>query len=312
MNGALTASAPALIPTAPPGACCGYQVDASLAFRFIRTGTGLPLAIRETDEPVPIGEPMMAWPATPEYPHAVTLAKRGPTFTLQADELGWYQVNPSASSIVMSAAMEPIRREVGLWGIPVALCALHQGGMAIHAAAVELDGSAILLAAPGHFGKTTLAAACVRSGHRVLGEDFIVLRPGPPPVVLPGPAVLRLRNDVFHRLQIPDTGVVLNSMGRVFLALDQHRRGDGRPVPLGAVVFLRNATGTLRLSRAAPAEALRDLWSLSFMLPTDADRAQSFRLLGGLVGAVPVWNLYRPLEFEWLGRAVESLSSICR
>src|ERR1700686_5250276 len=132
----------------------------------------------------------MAWAAQPEYPHAVTLSKNGRTYTLRTSNLGWFQVDPSAASIVMSRAPDSMRREVGLWGIPAALCALHYGDRPVHAAAVEVNGSAILLAAPGHFGKTTLAAAFVRAGHRVLSEDLSFLRLSPVPAVLPGPALL--------------------------------------------------------------------------------------------------------------------------
>jgi hypothetical protein len=293
------------------GGCCGYRVDSHLPFGCLRPGPGIPLTVAEAERAGPAGDRITSWPAQPEYPHTVTLSKDGPTYTMLIDDLGWFQVDPAAASILMSRSPEPMRREVGLWGIPAALCAIHRGQVALHAAAVEVAGSAILLAAPGHFGKTTLAAAFLRAGHGVLGEDFMFCHVGPAPDVLPGPAVLRLRSDVFDRIKIPGTSPAFKSMGRVYLALDQDRRGDSRAVPLRAIVFLRPAPGPVRLGRVPMREALRDLWSLSFMLPTDEDRARCFRSLGGMVATVPAWNLYRPLEFGMLDRTVEAVASLC-
>ena len=235
----------------------------------------------------------------------------GQGYTLLTDGLGWFGIDPGQGSIVMSTASEAIRREVGLWGIPAALCAIHGGDLPIHAAAVEVNGSALLLAAPGHFGKTTLAAAFVRAGYRVLAEDFTFCRSSSRISVLPGPSLLRIRSDVFERMTIPDTQLVWQSMGRAFLVPNESRRGNSAPVPLRAIVFLRSSPGSIRLDRVPVAQALRDLWSLSFMLPTDEDRARCFLSLGELVRTVPAWDLHRPLELGLLDRTVETVTSVC-
>jgi hypothetical protein len=76
-------------------------------------------------------------------------------------------------------------------------------------------------------------------------------------------------------------------------------------------VFLRSAPGPIWLARVPVAQALRDLWSLSFRLPTDADRSRCFLSLGELVRTVPVWDLHRPLELAMLDRTVETIASMC-
>ena len=58
---------------------------------------------------------------------------------------------------------------------------------------------------------------------------------------------------------------------------------------------------------AAP-QALADLWALSFRLQTDEGRARSFRQLTRLVGALPAWNLYRPLRRASLEATVARLA----
>ena len=61
----------------------------------------------------------------------------------------------------------------------------------------------------------------------------------------------------------------------------------------------------MRLEPAAPADAVRDLWSLSFRLPTEAEVARSFMAITDLVRSVPVWNLHRPLTIRDLPAAVD-------
>ncbi len=49
-----------------------------------------------------------------------------------------------------------------------------------HAAAVERDGRAVLLAGPSGSGKSTVAYAAAQRGYRVLAEDLVFLQMGPP------------------------------------------------------------------------------------------------------------------------------------
>ena len=79
------------------------------------------------------------------------------------------------------------RREARLFGLPAALCFMTRGDVAVHAAAVDVDGSALLLAAPGRFGKTTLAAAFAGEGFRLLAEDTACYRSIPRPIGAPRP-----------------------------------------------------------------------------------------------------------------------------
>jgi hypothetical protein len=297
--------------TLTSGGCCGFHVDSPIPLHYLRPGPGQPLQLREADAPRPAGRLVMSWRAQPEYPHTVTLSKNGATYTLDTTELGWFQVDPGAASIAMSRSPQALRREVGLWGIPAALCAIHRGDLPIHAAAVEVNGAAILLAAPGHFGKTTLAAAFFRAGHRVLAEDLTFCRPSSVSAVLPGPSLLRLRTDVFERMPIRGTEVVLQSMGRAFLMPDAARRGDSAPVPLRAIVFLRRSSAWIGLDRVPLSRALRDLWSLSVRLPADEDRSRCFSSLAELVRSVPAWDLRRPLELGELDRTVQTIVATC-
>lgn len=220
-------------------------------------------------------------------------------------------MDPVGPAITVPRDADPIAREERLWGIPAALCFAQRGDVPIHAAAVDVGGRALLFAGPGRFGKTTLAAAFLRAGHRVLSEDVTCCRLDPGPAVLPGPAMLRIRRDVFERLDVPGTRPVAEDPERIHLAIEESTDRSGDPVPLAGVVFLRRGAPDLTLIRVPGERWLPELWTVSFNLPTDEDRARNFRAIADLAAAVPLWLLDRPLEFANLERIVDHVASTC-
>jgi hypothetical protein len=153
-----------------------------------------------------------------------------------------------------------------------------------------------------------MAAAFHRAGHRVLSEDTSCIRLGPAPEVVPGPAMLRVRPDVDERLELPRARRVGEDADRVHYALDEP--GDCAPVPLRAVVFLDEADGEAALERVPQPEALRDLWALSFRLPTEEDVSRSFGGVTDLASSVPAFRLRRTLELAELDDHVSLLAGL--
>lgn len=293
-----------------PGACFGFAVRSSLPFHYLRSGPGQPLDVTapsaETDTADGDGELLLEWKPSSRFPLAGRLFRDARGFRLWVDTWGWFVVDTARPHVTLPETLNVVRREERLWSIPAMLCFLARGDLALHAAAIELDGEAVVLAAPGTFGKTTLAAAFHCAGYRLLSEDTACVRPHDPPLVIPGPAMLRLRHDVAERLGVPratEVGTVADD--RVHLALDPAGRGNSDPVPLKAIVLLRRDEDGLRIERVEPAQAVRDIWALSFRLPTAADRARCFEQAADLARAVPVWNLHRALTFEDLPATVD-------
>src|SRR3989304_6357995 len=138
---------------------------------------------------------------------------------------------------------------------------------------------------PGRLGKTTLAAALFREGYRVLSEDLSCLRLRPFPQVIPGPAMLRVRRDVADRLKLCGLQAVAGSGNRISFTIAKPRRGDCRPVRLRAVVFLKPAHDGIATERVRATDAIPDLWTLSFHMPTDEDRRRRFRGVPAPAGA---------------------------
>jgi hypothetical protein len=298
----VTAAAPAA--TVP--SCFGFSVDSAVPLRFARCGGGdrrLRVAERKAQSGRLLGPALFE--VHDRGRRMAQLRGRDGEFEFDVVDVGCYRVVPADGLIEVPAQADPIRRELVMWGVPATLCFSEHGGLSIHAAAVEVDGGAVLLAAPGHHGKTTLAVAFHRAGHRILTEDSVCCSFVPDIHVRPGPGLVRVRGasgDIPAGLEPAQTRA-----GRTELAIAPERRGDCSPVPVRAVVFLREADTRPRLTPRVPHEALRDLWALHFAIGGPKTRARSFERITDLAHRVPCWDLARRLDPGLLGETVERI-----
>jgi hypothetical protein len=254
----------------------GFQVQSPNHFKFLRSsGKGGILNIREgnASPPSAMTGPLLEW----------TLKGSDATARLHFDEhvydywisdAGWYRVDPIGQTIDIPRGGDELIREQRLWGIPVLLCAMRRGDFFIHAAAAQVDKRAILFAAPGRHGKTTLAMAFHQCGYRVLSEDSACCRLGPEPAILPGPALMRVRPDVFDGAAPAGTYIAAVYKDRVYLVIDEDRRGNDDPVPIQALILLRESengihsivcphTRRFLISGPLPSTSLRMLTALA-------------------------------------------------
>jgi len=285
------------------GTCFGFDVRSTEPLAYLRHGTGEPLRVSTVvHRGRPSRETLLSW-RKPADPYRASLYRDGDAFRLWIGGGGWYVVDPARGAIDMPAGGDVLRREERLWGIPALLCFRRRGDLPLHAAAVEVGGAAVLLAGPRMAGKTTLAAAFHRAGHRVLAEDLTCIRVGDHPAVIPGPAMLRVRHDAAAGLGLAHDAAHPRSRDRVHVAIDPARRGDCTPVPLAGVALLRIGD-EIHMREADVHDAVRDLWGLNFRLPTDDDRAASFGAIADVVSRVRVWDLRRPIAFDALDDVV--------
>jgi hypothetical protein len=241
---------------------------------------------------------------------SIRLYADGDTYWLWIERGGWTRIELAAEArprIVLSAAGDPTAREEHLWTTPISLCLLHRGDLVLHAAAVDVGGESIVIAAPGGTGKSTLAAAFVQAGHRLLSEDVTCIRSTGAPSVVPGPALLRLRPDVLSHVSLPAVTVIRQIRSRVTFALDHHQRGECAPVPLRAMFIIdaERAGGEL----LPPAEAIRRLWPMAFRLPLHNWTATCFAQLAQVVRTITVRTFPRLRTLEELPRAVQEMSA---
>ena len=296
------------------GIVFGYEVDAPFASTYLRVGGGQPLTIAESDPGTePDIEPVLEWRPRPDTPFQARLYGDPAGYGVWIDGMGGFGVEPDVPRITVPPSSETIRREERLWGVPAALCFSYRGDLPVHASAIEVGGRALVFCGPGRFGKTTLAAAFLRAGHRVLSEDLVCVRQTEGgPAVLPGPAMLRVRPDVAERLgPIEGTRTVLRDGERVHLAMEEGLRGTGDPVPLAGILILKRGLPQITLYRVQAERFLPELFSVSFNLPSDVERVRSFGGVVDLAGSTPLWLLDRPLEFATLGEVLDRVIDTC-
>jgi hypothetical protein len=154
-----------------------------------------------------------------------------------------------------------------------------------------------------------MCAGFARAGYRLLSEDLSCVRIGEECLVVPGPAMLRIRADVADQLEIPYATALDAGDDRLHLALDPAERGDCSPVPLRAVVFLQGGAEAVALRPVVASEALRDLFALIFRLPGGAETERAFSGAAEIAARVPAWNLSYPYGLDVLDDVVAATAA---
>lgn len=296
----------------PAPSVYGFALRTEVALKFLRHGGGRePLEIVEvprSDGPMP-GEVLGVWPLQgTSYPAHARLSRAPGGYMYETTDTGRFVIDVERGRVEIPVMDDLILREQRLHGIPMILSFLPRGDISLHAAAVEIGNGAVILAAPSRYGKTTLAFAFQSAGHRVLSEDMICCRAASGEAI-PGPALLRLRPDVIPET-LPDGLFIADQRpDRLFIGFEPGRAGSGAPVPVRAIVFLREGE-EIRAQPADPVTVVKDLWALSSRIGSDEGRADSFRQLTKLAGSVPAWNVARPLTIDALGPTVDMVQAV--
>jgi hypothetical protein len=256
--------------------------------------------------PSPAGEPLITWEPDPTNPLKASLyPARDHGYVLDIADAGAYLINPEEGLIVIPPDTPRLLAEVRLLGLPLMLCFLHRGDLSLHAAAVEVPSGALLIAAPGRHGKTSLAATFAKHGHRLLTEDLSCITPSLAPVLTPGPATLRIRPDMAEVLPVPD----MVDIGRLDdrLVLASTAPGECQPIPIAGIVLLKDFGDELSIERTDGTAVLPDLWFLSLHIPSQSDRERKFTQLVDLAATTPIWSVVQP---RGAGRIVETVAAL--
>jgi hypothetical protein len=167
-----------------------------------------------------------------------------------------------------------------------------------HAGAVGTDRGGVLLAGAGGAGKSTATFACLRSGLRYAGDDYVLIEPRPEPraICLYNSGKLESRHmatrfpELVARVHNPDAMGRGEDKGLIFV----HRHwpeavSPGFPVMALLVPRLTGSAAT-RLVPCSPAAGLRALLPHS-VFPLPGARAAAIERLSALVRSVPCYFL---------------------
>jgi hypothetical protein len=187
----------------------------------------------------------------------------------------------------------------------------------LHASAVTVPGGVAAFLGDCGAGKSSLSAAFLRHGHRIVTDDVLVLeRRRGRYFVDPGMPRIKLFPHVARRvLGVDPNGVRMNpGTAKQVLGLPP-RRVASRRLPLLALYLLprltrgRRASGRTGIARLAPSRAVLEIVRASFntMVTDRARLARQFRFASDLAARVPVSRLAVPRRLASLSRVREAI-----
>lgn len=167
-----------------------------------------------------------------------------------------------------------------LLGSVFGLLCFQRGWLPLHACCVEIGGRAVAICADSGIGKSTLAVAFLRHGHRILADDVTVVDAHAPegPLVIPGLPRIRLWRDVLEKLALPMEGLEPCRIRMEKFQLPLQGPLLPAPVPLAAVYHL----GRVAQERLAVTSPLIGLAAVDALL-----RAVYRRQAGNRMGKGP-------------------------
>ncbi|HEX8723789.1 MAG TPA: hypothetical protein VF737_00210 [Gemmatimonadaceae bacterium] len=261
-------------------------------------------------DPLPLlgGEPVM---------DGVGVSLRGALarYRLAYDDNGTFEIFDGGRTIVWhrpsggAPDLVGVRSDVLGRVLAVALHAEHV--LTLHGSGVTLGARGVAFLAPKLHGKSTTAAALVRAGAQLLGDDILAVTPGAKPTVLPGIPAVHLWRDSVAQLHQAGSGEDATRKQRVDWEALGTRAAE--PVPLDAVYLLGpvRAGPEVRVTRArmgaVPAAlALLGQAKIGALLgPTNAEALLD--RCARLADAVPVYRLTVPRELDRLDELVRRL-----
>ena len=197
----------------------------------------------------------------------------------------------------------PLRALLGWW-------IERRGGHLVHAAAVGTANAGVLIAGRGGSGKSTTALLCADAGFHYLGDDYVLLDSGPPPVV----------HSVYRSAKLDATQAGRLSRLAPLIANPDRAPGDkalvfvdaefapcAESLPLRAILLPR-VTGRPRTTvrRVSPAAALIGLApSTIFQQPGAGAGALAF--LGEFVQRLPAYALDLGTDLAEIPRVIHAL-----
>ena len=177
-----------------------------------------------------------------------------------------------------------------------------RGHTVVHASGVEVDGAAVLFLGDSGRGKSTLAAAFARAGHRLLSDDGVHVERNAVDVrAHPREASLRLLPDSVAGV-FPEAGIAAQDDTKASIAGGKVEFCD-RPLVVRAAYFLGDATSAgPAIAPMAPAESLVAWVGQCYLLDTEdaSALASQFERLSAMSNRLASHRLDYPRRFDGL------------
>jgi len=207
--------------------------------------------------------------------------------------------------------------ETGLLGLytlsePLGLVLHQRGFLLLHASAVRIGEQAVVFVGAAGVGKSTTAAAFVKSGHTVLADDMVALTINPRgfPILYSACPRIKLSPSAATALGVHPSSLSALVTGYRKRDLRQDGVFPGGPFPVAQIFVLQEQSGGVNITRMPGVEAFVSLTRF-FPCPAAVLRGaaltRQFEHSVALLEHVRVWRLERPKQFEVLRDVVSSV-----
>jgi hypothetical protein len=295
---------------------CGWRVRSAIAIPELRQWQG---ADRAPDIEIEIGDvPALASPIL-KTPMAEVDASGRVKFGVQG--VVDYLVEEGRRIRIDSAVpLDAPEVRLFLLGSGLGFLCHQRGLLPLHAATVDIDGEAILLAGASGAGKSTLAAAFLRHGYPVLSDDVSPLDlSGETPLILPSVERLRLWSDSVAHARWHEDELERCRAGLEKFALRVAPNQSIRPLPPRAIFYLRRqsdpsgGSSFQRMRGAVAAEEFqRQIYRWRTLTTMVGEGTARVRCALAAACIARHYVLERPLRFDDLDRTVDDIVATVR
>ncbi|HKV99611.1 MAG TPA: hypothetical protein VJN96_07300 [Vicinamibacterales bacterium] len=219
-----------------------------------------------------------------------------------------FLVSPDGGTVRYRRLARASDRSLGtyLLGHVLSFSLVARGAEPLHGTAVTVGGEAVVFLGECGDGKSTLGAAMIRRGAKMLSDDLIAIhRRGRSCLVQPGPARLKLYRHVARAVIGRRREWPMHADTAKLVVPVRARERARRPVRLRAFYVLARGRD-IRIDTLSPGAAVVELLRSSFNLTVDSRSRERtrFKLAAALARSVPVKRLTYP-------RSLAALPKVC-
>jgi hypothetical protein len=273
------------------------------------------LEILPSEIAVPVDAPMMSVPMRhPDGEGRYEVWHQDGALILRVAPIATFACTPDRLEFQRAPGATEEALQWQTFGLVLSAWSEWAGRPVLHAATVEVGSSAVGFLGRSGVGKSSLTLEFLRHGHRVCGDDHLILEPTPARIqVLPAIPWLKLGFDLAKR-----SGLDPATMPRVHSGSEKRRLDvragewvDG-PLPLGPIYLVERGwqKPEVVIEKVAPGESVLELVRHTYVPRTVAASGVAGSRLPVLTAAVQqggVWRLRYPDGVEWLPKVREAV-----